>query len=227
MKLQTLHPWQVTPKEARLIQEQLKDRIIEMPLTATVKIIAGADVAYDKKTNQCYAAVVVFSYPQLELIETATFQRESTFPYVPGLLTFREGPALVEAFASLKTIPQLALFDGQGRAHPYGFGLACHMGLLLDLPSIGCAKSRLVGEYDLRALRQAKGSQVPLSYKEKTVGAVLRTRKGISPVYVSVGHKINLAQAVDWVLALTPRYRLPEPLRRAHQETVRIHRGGF
>lgn len=224
MKIQNLHPWQVTPKEARRIQAALRNQVVEAPLTNPISLVAGADVAYDKKTNQCFASVVVFSYPELKLLEAAKAQITSTFPYVPGLLTFREGPALVKAFKALKTLPQLVLFDGQGRAHPNFFGLASHMGVILDLPAIGCAKSRLVGEYDENALGEEKGSWVPLIYKEQRVGVVLRTRRGVSPVFVSVGHKINLKTAMALVLSSCGRYRLPEPLRRAHQETVKFRK---
>lgn len=224
MKRLDLHPWKVTTKEARRFQEELKSKIVETPLPKTITTVAGADVAYDKKTNQCFASVVVLSYPGLKPLEVAKAQVTSTFPYVPGLLSFREGPALIKAFEALKTRPQLVLFDGQGRAHPYAFGLACHLGLILDLPAVGCAKSRLVGNYDCSALGKEKGAWVPLFYREQKVGAVLRTRGGVKPVFVSVGHKIRLRDAIKMVLSCCRSLRQPEPLRLAHQETVKLRK---
>lgn len=220
MKVRNLHLWEVTTREARLIQEELRSKVVEAPLQKPITTIAGADVAYDKTTNRCFASVVVLSYPQLKILEKVRAQVASTFPYVPGLLSFREGPALVKAFEVLRTRPHLVIFDGQGRAHPNFFGLASHMGLLLDLPAIGCAKSRLVGKYEEENLGKEKSSWVPLIYREQKVGVVLRTRKGIKPVFVSVGHKINLTAARKMVLSCCLNYRLPEPIRLAHQETV-------
>lgn len=224
MKVQNLHPWKVTTLRARRIQEKLRNRVLETPLKKTISIIAAADVAYDKKTNKCFACVLVFSFPEMKLLETVRQQIPSPFPYVPGLLSFREAPALVKAFRALKTTPQLVLFDGQGRAHPRFFGLASHMGLLLDLPAIGCAKTRLIGEYKESALGKEKGSWVPLVYRNQRVGAVLRTKTGVKPVFVSVGHKIDLTSARKIILSCCSSYRLPDPLRWAHQETVKFRK---
>ena len=186
---------------------------LDVPLEK-LELIAGADISYDKSTNKLYAGVLIFTYPQLELVECSQAIADATYPYIPGMLTFREGPALLEAFAKLKSEPDLLIFDGQGIAHPRGMGLAAHMGIALDKPSIGCAKTRLVGEY--AEPDQAAGSFSPLMYNGQTVGVVLRTRKQVMPVFISCGHRMNLKQAIDIILACCRGYRLPEPTRQAH-----------
>jgi deoxyribonuclease V len=177
--------------------------------------VLGADVSYAKATDTCYGAAVLWDYRQGEVVEEATARRRAAFPYVPGLLSFREAPVLLAAFAQLNGEPDLLLLEGHGLAHPRRFGLACHLGVTYDLPAVGCAKSRLVGEHASPANR--RGARALLRYQGATVGAVLRTRPGVKPVYVSAGHRITLAQCCRVVIHLAPRYRLPEPLRRAHE----------
>jgi deoxyribonuclease V len=180
-----------------------------------VKTVAGTDVSFPTKT-EVLAAVVVVSYPDMTIVETSLRRGPCNFPYVPGFLAFREAPMLAKALAPLRVEPDVILCDGQGLAHPRGMGLACHVGLLADAPAVGCAKSRLFGTY--REPATAKGSRSDLFGRDgEVIGAVLRTRAGVSPVYVSVGHKIILSKAVDLVLACSPRYRIPEPLRMAHK----------
>jgi deoxyribonuclease V len=165
------------------------------------------------------AGVVVLSYPDLEVIDESLVDGEVTFPYVPGLLSFREGPLLERAFSRLREKPDLVFFDGQGIAHPRGLGIASHLGLRLGLSTVGCAKSRLWGEH-LGELPDGKGSWVPLQSRTgDTIGAVLRTRRGVKPVYISPGHLVNLKDAVRYTLAVSPRYRIPEPIRIAHNRT--------
>jgi len=215
-----MHQWDVTPSEAIRIQRRLADSVREEEGPGTVELVAGADVSYERHAERFYAGVVVCRLPEMEVVETGRAVGRSTFPYVPGLLSFREGPILLEAFAGLKAKPDVILFDGQGRAHGRRFGLACHMGVLLDSPSIGCAKSRLVGEHREPGAR--RGSRVRLTDRGEVIGTVLRTRDNVKPVYVSVGHRVNLPGAVKLVLATARRYRLPEPIRHAHNEVNRM-----
>jgi deoxyribonuclease V len=164
--------------------------------------------------------VVVLAWPSLEIVETATARGRSPFPYVPGLLSFREGPILMRAFRRLREPPDLVILDGQGTAHMRGFGIACHLGLLLDVPSIGCAKSRLVGEHEEPGV--SPGDHVPLRHEGRRVGSVVRTRRGVKPVFVSPGHRIGHAAAVRWVVRTCRGYRLPEPTRQAHLAANRL-----
>ncbi len=217
MKLRTLHTWPVDLGSARRIQEQLRGRVSFRWRTRSVHRIAGADVSFPSR-DRALAVVVVLSYPEMERLETAVEQGPCPMPYVPGFLSFREVPVLLKAFESLTVEPDLILFDGQGVAHPRRMGLAAHAGLILDKPSIGCAKSRLFGEHE--ALPPSKGSFRHLTAPDgEVVGAVLRTRAGVRPVYVSVGHRIDLDTAMRFVLSVSPRYRIPEPLRLADRLT--------
>jgi deoxyribonuclease V len=209
------HPWPDTAAAARLIQEALAPRVIRKDKLGRVKQVAGVDVGFEDSGKTTRAAVVVLSFPDLVPIDQAIFRCPTRFPYVPGYLSFREVPAVLEALHLLASEPDLILCDGQGLAHPRRFGLACHLGVLTDIPSIGVAKSRLIGEHG--PLPPGKGSWVPLTDKGETIGAVLRTRDNVSPVYVSIGHRISLASAIDYVLRCTPRYRLPETTRQAHR----------
>jgi deoxyribonuclease V len=184
-----------------------------------VKLIAGADLAYRKDNRWAWAAVVLVSFPDCFLVESATASGPPPFPYVPGYLSFREGPLLLAAFKRLRRRPDLFLFDGQGLAHPRRFGLACHLGVLLDLPSVGCAKSVLVGEYQDPGRRRGEWS--PLCLGGARVGAALRTREGVKPIFVSPGHRIGLRPALRWVLGCS-RYRVPEPIRLAEQVVNRL-----
>lgn len=179
-----------------------------------IALVAGADVSFSKGSDAVYAAVVVLSFPELHPIEEKTAAGSAAFPYIPGFLTFREGPVLASAFEKIETSPDVILFDGQGIAHPRGLGIASHLGLLLDRPSIGCAKSVLVGKYAQPGM--SRGSFTPLVKDGLQTGVALRTRTGISPVFVSIGHRVDIAGAIGLVLACAPRFRLPEPIRRAH-----------
>ena len=215
MHIRELHRWGVTPGEAREIQERLRRDVTCSWDNRTVKTVVGADVSFPSKA-EVLAAVVVLSYPGMDVVETAVRRGKCAFPYIPGLLAFREAPMLAAALSALKTEPDVILCDGQGLAHPRGMGLACHVGLLADKPAIGCAKSLLFGTFDEPA--SSKGSWSPLLGRSgETVGAVLRTRENVSPVYVSVGHRVDLETAIEIALNCSPRYRISEPLRLAHK----------
>ncbi len=206
------HPWDVTPEEARRIQEWLRPRVVrEDRLPDEVRRVAGVDIGFEDDGRTARAAIVVLDYPGLQPLECRIGRAPANFPYVPGLLSFREVPAALAAWAQLRQLPDLILCDGQGYAHPRRFGLACHLGVLLDWPTIGVAKSRLIGTHI--PLPEARGSQVPLCDGDEVIGCVLRTRRAVRPLYVSVGHRISLPTACDWVLRCAPRYRLPETTR--------------
>ncbi len=207
--------WPKNVAEARAIQERLRAQVITENALGTVDLVAGADVGFEKKGTITRAAIAVLRFPQLDVAEQAIARQPTRFPYIPGYLSFREIPALLAALARLATPPDLILCDGQGLAHPRRFGIACHLGVLTGLPTIGVAKSRLIGSHDEPGVK--KGSWTPLMDKGEVIGAVLRTRDGVSPLYVSVGHRIDLQTAVDYVLRCTTRYRLPETTRRAHR----------
>ncbi len=220
MRLRPLHPWNLTPAEAMALQAQLAPSVIRKGNPARVRLVAAADVAFvsaagAERRAVARAAVVILKYPDLTLVERQVVEEPVPFPYVPGLLSFREIPALARAFEALERHPDLLLVDGQGYAHPRRFGLACHLGLLLDLPTIGCAKSRLCGQHEPPGLET--GSRAPLVDGDEVIGLVLRTREGVAPVYVSVGHRISLEAAAGWVLRLCRGRRIPEPLRLADQ----------
>ena len=222
MLARTLHPWRVSYLQAIDIQDTLRQRLVTKPLPARPRLVAGADVAYSRRTHRVYAAVVVVAFPSLETVETVGIARRATFPYIPGLLSFREIPPLLKAFERLARVPDVLVFDGQGLAHPRRCGLACHAGLLLDMPSLGCAKTRLVGEH--RTVSTRRGAFSPLMLGGARVGAAVRTRTGVRPVFVSPGHRADVGSSVDLVLSLATRYRLPEPQRRAHLATVALYR---
>jgi deoxyribonuclease V len=222
MKIRTPHSWDLTPKEAVALQRKLAGEIdVHTPLGAC-ELVAGADISYNRFSPVFYAAVVVLQTSDWTEVEAQTAIRETSFPYVPGLLSFREAPAVLEAFAKLQHIPDAVMFDGAGFAHPRRFGLACHLGWCLDMPSLGCAKSVLVGEY--REPGRKRGSALPLKDKGEVIGMAVRTKDGVKPVYVSVGHKIDLASAVRLVLASCRGYRLPEPTRQAHLRVNELRR---
>lgn len=213
--MESMHPWDVTPMQARAIQVRLRDRLVRRDDFTRIKTVAGLDVGFEEGGKVTRAAVVVLGFPDLECLDRVLVRCPTNFPYVPGLLSFREAPALLDAFAELRVEPDLLLCDGQGYAHPRRFGLACHLGLLTGLPSIGVAKSRLVGEHGI--LAEEKGAYTWLRHQGEIVGALLRTRTRVQPLYVSVGHRIGLKTALDYVLACTTRYRLPETTRAAHR----------
>ncbi len=220
MRFKKLHPWSVSYQEAVGIQAKLRDLLILDGLNSRPQIIAGADVAYSKQTNLVYAVVVVFELDGMKILEKASATSEASFPYIPGLLSFREAPVLLKAFGQLKTEPEVILFDGQGIAHPRGLGLASHVGLLLDKPSVGCAKDLLVGKHGQVGITQ--GAHSYIYYKGRCVGAALRTRRRVKPVFVSPGYKINLDDAIRVVLSSCRGYRLPEPLRQAHNLVTQL-----
>jgi deoxyribonuclease V len=209
-----LHRWDLTPREAVEVQQRMRNMVRLRPLARPVGAIAGADISYNKFSETVFAGLVVLSLPDLRIVETAGVRSVAKFPYVPGLLSFREAPSLLEAWEKLKTKPDVLMFDGQGIAHPRRFGIACHVGVLLDWPTIGCAKSILVGRYGELGLEA--GSRSPLVDKGEQVGVALRTKSKVAPVYVSPGHLMDLDSAVDLVLRSTTKYRLPEPTRQAH-----------
>ena len=214
MKITPLHEWNLSPQAAIELQKQFAYEVItEDKFDAPVETVAGIDLGYDLKTDTSRAVVVVLKFPGLELIESAEAVMPIQFPYVPGLLSFRETPVAVKALEKLQTAPDLILCDGQGIAHPRRFGIACHIGLITGVPSIGVAKSLLVGKYG--ALGETRGSIAPLVHRNEEVGVVLRTKDNVQPLYVSVGHKISLETATRYVLECTPKYRLPETTRLA------------
>jgi deoxyribonuclease V len=210
-----LHSWDLTPKEAIALQQQLRDRIEREDRFGAVDTVAGIDVGFEDDGRTARAAIAVLAFPGLQLVEQAIARVPARFPYVPGLLSFREIPAVLAAFERLRTKPDLILYDGQGIAHPRRIGIASHVGLVLDRPSIGVAKTRLIGEH--RAPLKRRGTWVPLLDADEVIGAVLRTRVGVKPLYVSSGHRVCLATAIKWVLACATRYRLPETTRWAHR----------
>lgn len=215
MRMRALHRWNVSPARAVALQRLLVSNVVVMPLRGDVRYVAGADVAFTADGRNCVAGVVVWDVAKRQVVETAVARRTARFPYLPGLLSFREAPAVLAALRRLRRQPDVIMLDGQGMAHPRRFGLACHVGLWLDRPALGCAKSRLCGEAAEPGRR--RGSAVELVDSGETIGVVLRTRDGVKPLYVSVGHRITLEDAVRVVLACGRGYRLPEPTRLAHQ----------
>lgn len=203
--------WPTTIAEAQAIQEQLRTQVIERDEIGTLRTVAGIDAGY--QDDVALAAVVVLSFPGLRPLASAVARRPVAFPYVPGYLSFRETPAVLDALAHLAEPPDVLICDGQGRAHPRRFGIACHIGVLTGIPTIGCAKSLLIGRH--APLGDTRGATVPLLDQGEQIGVVLRTRSGTRPVYVSVGHRVSLERAVELVLACTTRYRLPETTRAA------------
>lgn len=215
-EFEALHPWTLDTHEAKALQRSLRDRVVDAPPPGFApRLVAGADLSIVRGRDRGYAAVVVVDAETMETVAEATATVDVTFPYVPGLLSFRELPPLAAAWRTLEMRPDLLLFDAHGYAHPRRFGLACHGGLLFDVPAVGLAKSVLVGEAGEPG--RTKGATAPLLHEGERVGTVLRTRTGVRPVYVSVGHRLDLETAVEATLAVTPRYRLAEPIRRAHK----------
>lgn len=212
--------WNMTPREAMRWQERMRDRVVEKDDFGAIRSVAGADMAFDPVTQMAVAGVVVYRFPSLEEIERVWASRKLRFPYVPGLLSFRESPVLLAAFAKLRTEPDLLLIDGHGRAHPRLFGIACHIGILFDKPVIGCGKSILVGEHE--ELQRKPGSTAPLVFKGRCVGTALRTRDGIKPIYVTVGHRISLESAVRIVQQCVDGTRIPKPTREADHYVRRL-----
>jgi deoxyribonuclease V len=219
MDIAHLHDWNLTPQAAIALQQRLAAQVVTGPPLnlARTRLVAGVDVSVRDDISQ--AAVVVVTFPGLEPVETVTAAQPTPFPYIPGLLSFREGPVLEAAFARLQSEPDAFLFDGMGIMHPRRLGIAAHLGLWLDRPTVGCGKTHLVGTYDTPDT--ARGACSAVVHRGERIGVVLRTREGIRPVYVSPGHRIDLDSAVALTLACTPRYRLPEPIRLAHRAAGR------
>jgi deoxyribonuclease V len=215
MQIIKLHEWDLSCKEAIEIQRHLAQRVRFTAMKKQPTVVAGLDCAFSKDGRRIVAAAVVVELPGFAVIETATVTRKVDFPYIPGLLSFRETPACIDAIERLKAKPDVFIVDGQGFAHPRRFGIASHIGVLIGKPTVGCAKSRLIGNFDEPGRRKSNSS--PLVYGDEVIGAVLRTRTNVKPVFVSVGHKCTLGDAIRIVLECTTRYRLPEPSRLAHQ----------
>lgn len=215
MQIHPLHDWNLTPPRAIALQAELSRQLVIAGAPATVRHVAGVDIGFEAGGTLTRAAAVVLAYPSLVAVERVVVRRPTRFPYVPGLLSFREGPAALDALARLTISPDLVLYDGQGIAHPRRFGIACHLGLITGLPSIGVAKTRLVGRHDEPGPQ--RGAWTPLVDRGETIGAVLRSRAGVKPLYVSPGYRIDLAAAIFWTMACVTRYRLPETTRHAHR----------
>lgn len=214
-KLAVSHPWDVSIAEAKQLQLDLSKRVILKDQFDIPKVVAGVDVGFEDDGKITRAAIAVLAYPGLNLIDQSVARSKTSFPYVPGYLSFRELPAVLKALDQLKIIPDMFLCDGQGVAHPRRFGIACHLGVLTDIPSIGVAKSRLIGTHDEPGTN--KGEQSTLFDDGERIGIVLRTRTQVKPLFVSPGHRISFTSATKWVLNCTTRYRLPETTRCAHK----------
>jgi deoxyribonuclease V len=237
------HDWNLEPRAVIALQQELRSSVIVAPLTGPITLVAGCDLSFDRGSDAGYAGIVVVRLPELEVVDRAGVVGTIDFPYIPGLLSFRESPLLLQAWERLGTRPDAIIIDGHGFAHPRRFGIACHFGLLVDVPTIGCAKSILVGSYE--GLDSEPGAVVPLIHGGETVGAAVRTKRGTAPVYVSVGHRTDLASAVSLTMACrapvpTPaasmfelddqsppnaRFRIPEPTRQAHLLVNAMRRG--
>lgn len=213
MRVKALHAWDLTPTEARALQERLRALIVTKGRLTRAKTVAGVDIS--TSGQRAHSAVVVLRLSDLQPVEAAEADLPLAFPYVPGLLAFREGPAILAALERLQNEPDVLIFDGQGLAHPRRMGIASHMGLILDRPSIGCAKSLLCGEHG--PVGPAAGDRSEIRDQGEVIGAALRTRAGCRPVYVSIGHKVDLPTAISCVLRCSSRFRLPEPIRWAHR----------
>jgi deoxyribonuclease V len=221
-----LHDWAIRPREAVELQKQLRERVLVRPHAGKrIETIAGADISFNKFSPVIYTGIVVLRLPSLEVVEEVGLVGETGFPYVPGLLSFREAPSVLEAWSKLKTEPDAVMFDGQGIAHPRRVGIASHVGLFLNRPTLGCAKSVLVGRH--AELAEERGSWQPLidPKNDETVGAALRTKTRVQPIYVSPGHLIDLAGAIELTLRSDGGYRQPEPTRRAHLLVNALRRG--
>jgi deoxyribonuclease V len=213
--LNNLHEWNLTPTEAIALQRELAARVIREDRLGEVRYVAGVDMAINEEHNAARAAVVLLSYPDMEIVERHVYEEPIRMEYIPGLLSFREAPCVLGAFRQLRQQPDLVMVDGQGIAHPRRIGIASHLGLWLELPTIGCGKSILTGKYDEAALSEEAGSWVPLLYKKEVIGAVVRTRTKVKPMIISIGHMISLETSIRYVLACSKGYRLPEPTRQA------------
>jgi deoxyribonuclease V len=215
LTLQNSHPWDLSLKEAKKVQLELADKVICKNETGRINYVAGVDVGFNLKKKISRAAIAVLSYPMLQLVEYAQAERETVFPYISGFLSFREAPVIIDALNKLKKLPDIILCDGQGIAHPRRLGIASHLGILTGIPSIGVAKSRLIGDYAI--LAGEKGALVYLKHNNEIIGAVVRTRTNIKPLFISIGHKVDLDTSLDIVWGCITKYRLPETTRWAHK----------
>jgi len=215
MEIEQRHEWALTAEAAISIQQELRQEVVTQDQFGAVQYVAGIDVGFEQDGSITRAAVAVLTYPELKFCDQAIARRPTTFPYIPGFLSFREVPAVLDALKQVKTVPDLLLCDGQGLAHPRRFGIACHLGVLTNLPAIGVAKSRLIGTHS--EVSNERGAWVPLLHKHETIGAVLRTRLGTNPLYISSGHRVSLETAIAYVMGCTTKYRLPETTRYAHK----------
>ena len=215
MKIKSLHSWELSPRQAAQLQTHLAGKVKTVPRRRPPKIVAGADIGFSQDSSVAFAGVVLLAFPSLRVVGRFVHEGEIKFPYVPGLLSFREAPILLQLFGKIDPAPDLIFFDGHGLAHPRRLGLASHLGLFLNRSTIGCAKSKLVGVYD--EPKDAKGAFTDLlDSQNRVMGAVVRSRRGCKPIFISVGHKVCLSQAVEWSLQCASRYRIPEPTRLAH-----------
>jgi deoxyribonuclease V len=224
MKVRRLHAWDVSPAEAIAIQRDLAGQVDVTASLPDFELIAGADVSYNRFSDVIFASVLIWRRSDAKVIESHSAIRETHFPYVPGLLSFREAPALLDAFARLETVPDVVMIDGQGIAHPRRLGIASHVGLWLELPCVGCAKSRLTGRFE--EPERAAGSSSPLSDRGEVVGAVVRSKNNVQPLFVSPGHRIDLESSVRVILGCVRGYRLPEPTRLGHEYVNAARRRG-
>lgn len=218
MEINNVHRWDLSTKEAINLQNKLSDKIITNDLHPDIddiSYVAGCDISFNRNSKRGYAVVVILSYPDFEIVDKSFYVADALMPYIPGLLSFREAPLLLEAFKKINTIPDIVMYDGQGYAHPRRMGLATHMGIITGIPSIGCAKSLFVGDYDA-LINPEKGEYSELIHNGEKIGCVLYTRKSCKPVFVSVGHKVSLNFALEFTLSCSLKYKIPEPTRRAH-----------
>lgn len=220
MEIKHLHNWNLSYSAARRIQADLAGRVRFKALPKKIKTAAGIDCAFSKDKKRICAVIMLLSLPDFEVVETVSAVEKVTFPYIPGLLSFREGPVCLKAASKLRANPDVFIIDGQGTAHPRRLGLACHLGLFLNRPTIGCAKSRLTGYFDEPGIE--KGDYSWLKDTDEIIGAVVRTRKNVKPVFISVGNKCLLKDAIRMTLACATRFRLPEPTRLAHQAVSKL-----
>jgi deoxyribonuclease V len=214
MNIRKLHPWNITPREAAAVQERLYPLLNLERISGTVRNVAGVDVSFSRGSDIIWAGVVVFSFPEMKKLEEEWIREHTRFPYIPGMLSFREIPGIIEALKKLRIDPDLILCDGQGIAHPRGVGLASHLGLILDRPTIGCAKSRLIGWFS--EVGSTRGDYSRLLHNGRVIGAALRTRTGVKPMFISPGNRITLKQSLRIVMECCLKYRIPEPIRQAH-----------
>lgn len=209
------HRWDLSPQEAIALQAQLASRIVLSDDTGEIRLLAGADMSIDVASNTGFAGVIVFDFKTFEVVEQVFASGPLELPYIPGLLSFREGPILLKAFEKLKAVPDLILFDGQGIAHPRRLGIASHMGLLLDRPSIGCGKSLLYGTYEEPGLKKGDRSPLKVRSSQEVIGTVLRTKDRVKPIFISPGYRVGHQRSVDVVLRCLDGYRIPKPTRLA------------